>query len=108
MRPSNMQMELINFQCNTDLKEKFKNFELLEFYAQYVDNRSFPEIWDNALFVASLFGSTYCCEQFFSMQRVKSKFRNRITDQHLGNSLRIANTSTEPNIDELVKKKMKP
>ncbi|KAK9871816.1 hypothetical protein WA026_014272 [Henosepilachna vigintioctopunctata] len=32
-----IQMELIDFQCNSDLQETFKNFGLLEFYSLYVE-----------------------------------------------------------------------
>jgi hypothetical protein len=37
------------------------------------------------------------------MKHVKSKARNQITDQHLENTLRIAASNTDANIDKLVK-----
>jgi hypothetical protein len=50
------------------------------------------------------FGSTYCCEQFFSrMNFVKSKTRTTLTDLHLGNTLRVATSNFSPNLDRLVK-----
>jgi hypothetical protein len=50
------------------------------------------------------FGSTYCCEQFFSrMNFVKSKTRTRLTDLHLGNTLRVATSNFSPNLNRLVK-----
>lgn len=104
--PGNLQMELIEFQCNSDLQEKFKNCGLLEFYSLYVEGDKFPEIRSHALFTASLFGSTYICEQLFSrMNNVKSKLRTRISDTHLENSLRIASSDIKANIDQLVKEK---
>lgn len=102
----NIQMELIDFQCNSDLQEKFKNFGLLEFYSLYVEGDRFPAIRSHALATASLFGSTYICEQLFSrMKNVKSKLRNRISDTHLENSLRISTSDIKANVDRLVKEK---
>ena len=100
-----IQMELIELQCNTTLKDKF-NVGLLEFYSKYISTTEFPKIRQHALRMTSLFGTTYLCEQLFSrMKIVKSKARTRITDAHLENSLRIATTSLKPNIDKLVKSK---
>ena len=103
----NIQMELIDFPCNSDLQEKFKNFGLLEFYSLYVEADRFPAIKSHALATASLFGSTYICEQLFSkMKNVKSKLRNRISDTRLENSLRIATSDIiQANVDKLVKEK---
>jgi len=45
------------------------------------------------------FGRTYLCEQLFSkMKYCKSKCRNRISDAHLHDTLRIAASNTESNI----------
>lgn len=103
--PENCQMELIDLQCNSELKDKF-DMGLLDFYAKYVDQNSFPEIRKHAQKMMSLFGSTYVCEQLFSrMKNVKSKTRSRVTDAHLEGSLRVATTKIKPNIDTLVKNK---
>lgn len=54
----------------------------------------------------SLFGTSYVCEQLFSrMKNVKPKARTRITDVHLGKSLRITTTTIGADIDKLVKNK---
>ncbi|XP_065651049.1 general transcription factor II-I repeat domain-containing protein 2A-like [Hydra vulgaris] len=54
----------------------------------------------------SLFGSTYNCEQLFSkLKHVKTELRNRLTDEHLTNTLRIASSSIKADIDHLCKKK---
>ena len=58
---------------------------------------------NHALFMSLLFGSTYTCEQLFSrMKHIKSKIRTKISDEHLENSLRIAATSINSDIDALV------
>lgn len=103
--PEEVQMELIELQCNSTLKDKF-NLGLLEFYSKYILISDFPKIRDHALKMTSLFGTTYLCEQLFSrMKYVKSKARTRITDVHLENSLRIATTTIGTDIDKLVKSK---
>lgn len=102
----NIQMELMDFQCNSDLQEKFKNFKLLEFYSLYVEGDRFSAIRSHALATVSLFGSTYICEQLFSrMKNLKSKLRNRIADTHLENSLQIATSDIKANVDKIVKEK---
>lgn len=103
--PEEFQMELIELQCNSTLKNKF-DVDLLDFYSKYVSITDFPKIRDHALKTISLFGSTYTCEQLFSrMKNMKSKTRTRITDVHLENSLRIATSNIKPDIDKLVKNK---
>ena len=95
--PENFQMELIDLQCNSELKDKF-DVGVFDFYAKYVDHNSFPEIRKNAQKMMSLFGSTYVCEQLFSrMKYVKSTTRSRITDAHLEGSLRVATTKMKTN-----------
>lgn len=102
--PEELQMELIELQGNEDLKQKFRDYSLLEFYKN-LPKEAFPRIMDFARKKMSLFGSTYKCEQLFSrMKYTKSKTRSRLTDHHLQNNLRVATSSISPNIDTLVKK----
>lgn len=102
--PGNIQMELTDLQCNSELKEKF-SFGLTEFYSKYIDKDDFPNIRLNALKMMSLFGSTYVCEQLFSkMNFVKNKTRSRLTNVHLENSLKVSTSKIRPDIDKLVKR----
>lgn len=81
--PEEIQLELIELQCNSTLKHKF-NVGLLEFYSKYIPISDFPKIRNHVLKMTSLFGTTYICEQLFSRTRnVKLKTRTRITDLHL-------------------------
>ena len=104
--PENLQMECIDLQCSSDLREKFKDFPLLEFYKKYVSKEKYQRIHRLAVFVTSLFGSTYLCEQVFSrMNHVKFPVRSLLSDSHIENSLRIATSSILPNIAKLVREK---
>ncbi|CAK1582675.1 unnamed protein product [Parnassius mnemosyne] len=83
--PIHLQMELIEIQENSLLKSKFE------------DLRKF------ARRLICAFGSTYKCEQFFSLMKVtKSTHRTRLTDDNLENSLRLCISGINANIDGLV------
>lgn len=56
-------MECVDFQCASDLKDKFNSFSLLDFYKNYVSQEEYPGIHRHAVFVTLVFGSTYLCKQ---------------------------------------------
>jgi hypothetical protein len=102
--PLSLQMELIELQENSKLKIKFKDTLLLEFYQKYFQKQKYPQLSAVSRIVLAQFGSTYCCEQFFSrMNFVKSKTRTRFRYLHLGNTLRVATSNFSPNLYRLVK-----
>jgi len=79
----NMQVTVIDMQCNGGLKEQYIYVGLFGLYSKYIDVNTFPEVHSHALF-----GNTYFCEQCFSgMKNVKSKTRTKITNTNLENSL---------------------
>jgi len=91
--PHDLQMELLEIQCMDDLKVKYNSMPLLEFYRTHVTSKNFPNLRKHAINLASLFGSTYLCEQFFSkMKHAKSNLRTTITDKNLSNQLHVATT----------------
>jgi hypothetical protein len=101
-----LQMEIIELQCNSSLKLKFESLtNLIEFY-KYVPS-TLPQIRNNALRISSMFGSTYVCEQLYTnMKNNKTKHRNNISDEHLSSCMRIISAnSIQPNIDKLVSNK---
>lgn len=101
--PIDFQMELIDLQSNSELKTKFSEVSLLDFYKNYLPEEM-KALNNHALKTATLFGSTYLCEQSFSlMKQIKSRGRSRLTDEHLEGNLRIAVSNIEPDIDRLVK-----
>ncbi|UYV64814.1 hypothetical protein LAZ67_3002058, partial [Cordylochernes scorpioides] len=81
--PNHMQMEVIDIQCDSDLKAKFIEVGVSEFY-KYLPAR-FENTRKLAYEIMSMFGSTYRCKQLFSLMKGnKSPIRSRITDVHLG------------------------
>ena len=101
--PANFQMECIKLQTDIQLKEKFDCVSLLDFYRLYLPRDKYPLLHNHALFMSSLCGSTYICEQLFSgVKHIKSKIRTKISEEHLENSLRITTISIKPDTDALV------
>lgn len=93
--PTDFQMELIDLQCNAELKAKFSEVSLLNFYQNYLP-KEMQMLRNHALKTATLFGSTYVCEQSFSlMKQIKSKERSRLTDKHLEENLLLAVSNIE-------------
>ena len=91
--PSNFQIELIDLQSNTELKYMFEGNYILEFYRKYIDNDKFPNLKQLAICIRAAIGTTYLCESFFSeLKIVKSKNRNRLTDENMTNQLRCVST----------------
>ena len=64
---------------------------------------TFVNLKDNALLHASMFGSTYRHEQTFSQMKLnKNSIRNKLTDDHLEDVLRLSTTDIQPDISPLV------
>ncbi|KAL7395576.1 hypothetical protein ABVT39_019609 [Epinephelus coioides] len=104
--PNNIQMEITELQNNNKLKAKYNNLPLLDFYKLYVRAEDFPILRRHALKFASLFGTMYRCEQFFSKLTLgKTRYRSRLTDPNLENQLRVASSSLTADIRRLAKEK---
>ncbi|KAJ8393026.1 hypothetical protein AAFF_G00069300 [Aldrovandia affinis] len=102
--PEELQLELIDLQSDPVLKEKFNSLKLNDFYAS-LNEAAFPNLRRTAQKMLVLFGSTYVCEQTFSIMNInKASHRSQLTDQHLGSILRIATTKLTPDFDALAKK----
>ncbi len=103
--PLDLQLELIDLQANELLKEKHKEGQLVEFYRCLPDN-VFPNLKKFASKMASMFGTTYICEQTFSkMKYVKSEHSTRLTDDHLKAILMVGCCTSKPNIDDIMTEK---
>ncbi|XP_071058777.1 general transcription factor II-I repeat domain-containing protein 2B-like [Pseudochaenichthys georgianus] len=101
--PTEVQLELIDLQSDSLLKEHFKSASLLEFYSA-LKEENFPNMRRHAQKMLVLFGSTYTCEQTFSVMKfTKSRYRSSLTDEHLSAVLRISTSDIQPDFDGLVK-----
>ncbi|TWW59217.1 General transcription factor II-I repeat domain-containing protein 2 [Takifugu flavidus] len=104
--PPVLQMELIDLQCNSELKAKFREVsgkadKLGQFLRELTP--SFPELSRMFKRTVCLFGSTYLCEKLFSTLNFnKSKYRSRLTNEHLQALLRVSTASSlKPNVARL-------
>ena len=69
------QLELIDMQSSDTMRAAFRDKTLVKFYKCLP--ATFVNLKDNALVHASMFGSTYRCEQTFSQMKLnKSNTRN--------------------------------
>lgn len=104
--PEDFQLELIDIQNDVRVKTHYANHDLLDFYKNFLPRVTYPQLYNHGLRMASLFGSTYLCEQFFSkMKYTKSKYRTRLTDKHLTQELRLSSSSIRPNIARILASK---
>ena len=101
-----LQMELVELQCDTVLKQKYAEVEIPEFYT-FLSRERFPKLLSAAVRIIAMFGSTYVCEQFFSSMKVnKTVLRSRLTDEHLQATLRLVSADKlKPKIEVLVDEK---
>lgn len=108
--PSLLQMELIDLQCNSELKTKFREAQgQADKTGQFLRELPpcFPELSKVFSRVMCLFGSTYLCEKLFStMNFNKCKYRSRLSDAHLEAVLRVSTvTSIRANVAQLCEQK---
>ncbi|KAM9584366.1 general transcription factor II-I repeat domain-containing protein 2A isoform 2-T2 [Trichechus inunguis] len=84
-----LQMEIIDLQCNTVLKTKYDKVGIPEFY-KYLWS-SYPKYKHHCAKILSMFGSTYICEQLFSIMKLsKTKYHSQLKDSQWDSVLHIA------------------
>ena len=92
--PNILQMELIELQCRDTLKANYESVGTAEFPCFIPD--TMPQLRTQVAQLLSMFGSTYLCEQLFSLMKInKTSHRSRLTDVHFHSILRIF-FSSEP------------
>ena len=57
--PDELQMELIDLQSNTDLRNTFHSVNIQKFYQNYITFQKFPRLVTNTMQIMTFFGSTY-------------------------------------------------
>ncbi|XP_045076200.1 SCAN domain-containing protein 3-like [Coregonus clupeaformis] len=92
-----LQMQLVDLQADVALKEQFVRTDPSTFWFQMVPETAFPGLRKVALYILTMFGSTYNCEAAFStMNIIKTKYRSRLTNEHLHMCMRMALTPFKP------------
>ena len=100
--PDEFQMELLDLQSEVEFTSAFKTTHLLDFWSRVPEGK-YPCLIANAQKNASVFGSTYVCEALFSkLVCIKTKYRNRLTDEHVNQLLRTASSSMSPRFDKMI------
>lgn len=100
--PSNLQMNIVDLQSNSTLKTAFKeSTDLIQFYGG-LSSENFKELKKFAQQIITMFGSTYLCEQTFSILNYrKNNNCSRLTDEHLDAILRVSTTKMKADIKKL-------
>lgn len=95
--------EFIDFKNDTNLEVIFKEKrEYVEFWS--IVPQKYKSVQRCAQIMLTFFGSTYVCESSFSkMKYTKSVYRNKLTDSHLDDIIRVA-CNDKPDIDKVLKK----
>jgi hypothetical protein len=103
--PSSLQLELIDLQCNPELKTIFlESDNKVQFYAKFIEQTKYPNLRKFAAKIISAFGSTVLCESFFSkMTFCKNKHRASMSDKNMQDQLRIATSHIEIDMNDLSK-----
>ncbi|KAB0383318.1 hypothetical protein FD755_005235, partial [Muntiacus reevesi] len=84
-----LQMEVIDLQCNTALKTKYDKVGIPEFY-KYLWG-SYPKYKTHCAKILSMFGSTYICEQLFSIMKLsKAEYCSQLKDSQWDSVLHIS------------------
>lgn len=100
--PSEFQLEIIDLQCNNNLKDLYRSEEICSFYKS-LDSDKFSNLKTLAKKMFVIFGSTYICEQTFSLMNFnKNPFRSCISDEHLKAVLRISTTKFSPDFQKII------
>ncbi|XP_068189785.1 general transcription factor II-I repeat domain-containing protein 2-like [Antennarius striatus] len=100
--PTDVQLELIDLQCDMMLTQHFHSASLLDFYSA-LKEENFPNMRRHAQKMLILFGSTYTCEQTFSLMKSnRFMYGTSLTDDQLSAILRISTTDIQPDFDAIV------
>ena len=98
-----LQMEVLDMNASSVLKAQRKDVNVSDFWINVVPQDQFKNMRATAMILLTMFPSTYICESSFStMNSIKNQDRNRLTDEHLDQCLRIATTEYTPDFRTIV------
>jgi len=97
-----IQIQLIDMQASSEMKAALRGAESLSTFWVSCP-QDYGTLKTLAMYVLTMFGSTYTCESGFSkMKSIKTNERNRLSHQSLEDCLRISLTAVKPDIKRLV------
>jgi 17beta-estradiol 17-dehydrogenase/3beta-hydroxysteroid 3-dehydrogenase/mitotic-spindle organizing protein 1 len=100
--PFQLQLNITDLQCSTDYRNKPRESSLQEFYRS-LDSEKYKDLTEGAMKTFSIFGSTYICEQTFSVMNMnKNKQRSCLTNDHLEDICKMYTTNMTPEYNKLV------
>jgi zinc finger BED domain-containing protein 5/7/8/9 len=98
-----LQIELIDLQCEEIMRAELSSRNSVDFWTNVVPEKKYPICKKLAINILTLFGSTYVCEAAFSiMTGIKTRNRNRLTNDHLHQCMRMALTTYTPDFKKIV------
>uniref|UniRef100_A0A3Q1BMH2 HAT C-terminal dimerisation domain-containing protein n=1 Tax=Amphiprion ocellaris TaxID=80972 RepID=A0A3Q1BMH2_AMPOC len=97
-----LQMEVLEMGTSDVLKAQHRDVGVKDFWINMVPQARFKNTRGIAMLLLTMFPSTYICESSFSsMNSIKNQDRNRLSNAHLDQCLRIATTEYRPDIRNL-------
>jgi len=107
--PLQYQFQLIDLRTDRELRNEYEERRSLTQFYQKWPRQSYPKLHKNAAELICMFGSTYICEQLFSVMKInKSRLRSNLTDENLTSTLRLASAeSLLPNTEKIVSRRKK-
>lgn len=97
-----IQSELIDIQAAGDMKAALRGSESLSAF-WVACPQEYKTLKTLAMYVLTMFGSTYTCEAAFSkINSIKTHERNRLSNQSLEDCLRISLTAVKPDVKKMV------
>ncbi len=91
---ASLQLELNDIQSSDDLRQSLQVTGSEIFWTHEVSQEKFPNSRGLAIFVLTMFGSTYTCKLSFShINAIKTRNRASLTSQHLHHCMRFALTT---------------
>lgn len=75
-----LQLELVDIQSSIMLKEDLQECGIVKFWPEKIQQQQFPNTRKVAIFMFTLFGSTFTCESSFSiMNAIKSNSQSSLS-----------------------------
>ena len=61
-----LQLELVDIQCSSSLKENFQESGTCKFWSESIQKERFPNAKKVAIYILTMFGPAYTCQSSFS------------------------------------------